>query len=191
MKVKLIHTETDPVRLSFPDVFEAVEYEAGDGKPRYNATFLVKKGGENDKRIRAAIATVADEAFGKSAQKQLAAFEGNAQKMAYLDGDLKEYDGYADHWYLSCHRKEKDGPPTIIDRNKEALTSADGKPYAGCFVNATVDIWAQVKLNPGIRASFSGVQFVRDGDAFGGGRPASTDEFDDLGVPAEGEAEYV
>ena len=49
MKLKLTN-----VRLAFPDLFEAKEFEAGDGKPRYSATFLVEPGSENDKAIRKA-----------------------------------------------------------------------------------------------------------------------------------------
>lgn len=173
------------VRLSFPDIWEAKEYEPGDGKPRFNATFLVEPGSENDAAIRSAIQAVALEEFGKKAQFELAAFEGNPQKIAYLDGNKKEYDGYKGMWYLSCHRREKDGRPTIVDRNRRPLTPADGKPYAGCYVNAFVEIYAQGGPNKGIRASFSGMQFVQDGDAFSGGAVASPEDFDDLGVPSE------
>lgn len=47
------------VRLSFPDLFKAVEFKTGDGKPRFNASFLVDPGSENDKKIKAAIAVEA------------------------------------------------------------------------------------------------------------------------------------
>lgn len=172
------------VRLSFPDLFEAVEYEKGDGKPRFNATFLVEPGSENDKAIRAAIQAEANEVFGKTAASMLKQFEGNSQKMCYLDGDTKEYDGYKGMWYIACHSKTR---PTVLDRNKSPLVAADGRPYAGCYVNASIEIYAQNTANKGIRAGLKGVQFVEDGDAFGGGAPASPDEFDDLGVPEDAE----
>ena len=179
MKVKLKH-----VRLSFPDLFQAVEYQTGDGKPRFNATFLIEPGSENDKAIRAAIKAAATETWAAKAPAMLKQFEGNSLKYCYLDGDTKEYDGYAGVWYLSAHNKTR---PLVIDRDKTPLTAADGKPYAGCYVNASVEIYAQNNENKGIRASFNGVQFVADGDAFGGGAPASPEEFEDLGVDAEGD----
>lgn len=182
MKVKL-----QKVRLSFPDIWEAVEYETGDGKPRFNATFLIEPGSENDKAIRAAIKEVAVDTWGKKADAKLKEFEGVSNKYCYLDGNTKEYEGYADRWYLSCHRREKDGRPLIIDRQRNPLTQADGKPYAGCYVNATVEIYAQEGQNQGIRASFAGIQFHSDGDAFTGNRPASADDFEDLGVPEDAE----
>ena len=177
MKVKL-----EGVRLSFPDIWEAKEYEAGDGKPRYNATFLIEPGSANDKAIRAAIKHEATEAYKAKAPAFLKQWEGNPQKFAYLDGNTKEYDGYAGMMYLSCHRKAKDGRPAIVDRAKNQLQPADGKPYAGCYVNAVVDVYAQTGPNAGIRASFSAIQFTKDGDAFSAGTPANADEFDDLGV---------
>lgn len=143
MKVKL-----KEVRLSFPDLFTAVEYQVGDGKPRFNATFLLEPGSENDKAVRAAIQAVAEEAYLKKAPALLKQWEGNSQKFCYLDGNTKEYDGYADMMYLSAHTKTK---PLVIDRNPQVkLTAQDGKPYAGCYVNASVEIYAQKEPNPGV-----------------------------------------
>ena len=39
-----------------------------------------------------------------------------------------------------------------------------------------------------IRCALVGVQFVKDGQAFGGARRATDDEFDDLEVPDDDEA---
>lgn len=178
MKVKL-----QEVRLIYPDLFTPVEYTIGDGKPRYNATFLIEPGSENDKLIKAAIKAVADEKFLKKAPANLKQWEGNPQKYCYLDGNAKEDERYTDTWVLAAHTSAKRPPaPKVIDRNKTPLTERDGKPYSGCYVNAAVEIYAQGDPNTGIRASFTIVQFVRDGDAFGAGTPTSVDEFDDLGV---------
>jgi hypothetical protein len=69
----------------------------------------------------------------------------------------------------------------VIDRDKTPLTSADGRPYAGCFVNASVELWAQDNnFGKRINASLRGVQFFKDGDAFSGGGAASDDEFDSV-----------
>ena len=83
---------------------------------------------------------------------------------------------------LSTHRPAKQGDPLIIDRDKSPLLETDGRPYAGCYVNAKVSIYAQAGDNPGIRASFSVVQFVRDGDAFAGSGKPTADEFEELAV---------
>ena len=180
MKAKL-----NKVRLSFPVLWEPKEFKTGDGKPRYSASLVVEKGSENDKIIEAAIKAAAAEKFGAKAEKMLKDMRGQKNQFCYREGDDEQYgDGML---VLACHRKAADGRPTILDRNKAPLTSADGKPYAGCYVNAVVEIYAQTGDNPGIRASFSGLQFAADGEAFGGGRPASADDFDDLGEGADAE----
>lgn len=174
------------VRLSFPDIWKAKEFKPGDGKPRYSATFLIEPGSENDKTIRAAIKAAAEETFQKKADAKLKEFDGQSNKMCYNDGNRKEYDGYEDRWYLACRSKARpkiyDRRPKNPDGSENLLTEEDGRPYAGCYVNATCSIYAQAGEHPGIRASFSGLQFVSDGDAFGaGGRQASADDFEDLG----------
>jgi len=173
------------VRLSFPDIFEATQYQ-GKGAFRYNATALVEPGSANDKAILAAIEKEAEASFGKNWKAVLNGMRNNSNKFCYLDGNLKEYDGYADMFYLAAHRRQEDGPVTVLDQNpKIVLTAADGRPYGGCYVNMLVDIYAQTGENQGIRAGLRGVQFFRDGDAFGGSRPASPDEFDDVSDGAD------
>jgi hypothetical protein len=74
----------------------------------------------------------------------------------------------------------------VVDRDRTPLTASDGKPYAGCFVNAVVELWAQDnQYGKRINASLGGVQFAADGDAFGGGGVRTeADDFDDLSVDA-------
>jgi hypothetical protein len=165
------------VRLSFPDLFDAVEFKAGDGKLRFNATFLIDPASADHKKIEEAIEAAAKEQFGVKYEKLLAGMRGNANKFCYLDGDMKDYDGYAGNFYLAAHSKIR---PTVIDADKTPLTAQDGKPYSGCYVNASVDIWAQKGENSGVRASILGVQFFRDGEPFAGGTPADPDDFDDV-----------
>lgn len=180
MKVKLQN-----VRASFLDaLFEPEEYRPGDGKPRYSGTFLVVPGSANDKAILAAIDEAGEETFKSKWKKMKEEFWGSKNQCCYLDGDRKEYDGYQGMMYVAAHSKAR---PLVIDRDRTPLTSKDGRPYAGCYVNAIVDIYVQAGENPGIRASLSGVQFFKDGEAFGGGAPASTDEFDDLADTGDGE----
>ena len=173
------------VRLSFPDLFTAVQYE-GKGPFRYNASFLIEPGSDNHKAVEVAITEAAAEKFNKKGASKIAEWKGNSNKFCYVSGDTKEYDGYQGMMVLSSHRKMEAGRPLIIDGAKNPLSEADGKPYAGCYVNASVDIYAQDGTNGGIRCGLKGVQFVRDGDAFSGSKVASPDEFDiEEGADAE------
>lgn len=165
-------------RLAFPNLFKAVQFD-GQGCFRFGANFLVEPGSDNDKAIKKAIEAAAKETWAAKAPKTLAAIVGNANKYCYLDGNNKDYDGYEDRMYLSAHRKQEQGAPAVVGLGGKGdnLTAESGKPYAGCYVNASVDIWAQDGQYPGIRCSLVGVQFVADGDAFAGS-PANAEDFD-------------
>ena len=175
------------VRLSFHDLWDPVEFKPGDGKPRYNATFLIEPGSDNAKKIEDAINTVA-QVYGKKMASNLEAWEKNTQKKCYYAGEIGGYDGWEGKMVLASHSKAK---PKILgqrprreDGSENILLPEDGRPYSGCYVNAIVSVYAQQGENPGLRSSFSGVQFHSDGEAFAGGRPASADDFDE--VPEEG-----
>lgn len=176
MKVKLSN-----VRLAFPCLFEAKTVN-GEGKPAFSACFLLDPADPQVKELNAAIETVAREKWGAKADaiiKQMRAQD----KVALHDGDLKSnYDGFPGNLYVSARSATR---PLVIDKDKSALTEPDGKPYAGCYVNASIELWAQDNnYGKRVNASLRGVQFFRDGDAFAGGGAASEDEFDDLAVGA-------
>lgn len=168
------------VRLAFPDLFTAKDYQ--DNKRfRRSATFLVEPGSENDKKIQAAISAVAKDKY-KDKEKQIEAWRQNPQKFCYTPGDLKEYDGWAGKMALTSHRYVEQGAVGVFDRKgvngkPNALAEGDGKPYAGCYVNAKVELWAQDGKNSGIRCTLVSVQFWRDGDAFSSGSRPSADDF--------------
>lgn len=171
-------------RLSFPDLFEPRPFKPGD-TPKYKATFLVPKGSQQEKAIEEAILAVAKEKWPKDHLKVLNSIRGNANKFCFQDGDNKSHDGYEGMMAFSANNKAR---PGVFDRDKSPLTKDDGRPYAGCYVNGVVEIFAYDNSGNGISASLSGVQFVKDGPAFSGGRPATADDFDDLGVDDEEEA---
>jgi hypothetical protein len=199
MKVKLTN-----VRIAFiNNLRTAAEFEAGDGKFRYSATFLVEKGSANDKAIEAAIKAVAVEGWAKKADAMLESFRNNANKFCYQNGDLKDFDGFEGNMYIAAHRKRDDGrpllldnvadpetgkPARLVDTNGEWLPGKEGRIYAGCYVNATIDIYAQTKNNPGIRCGLMGVQFHAPGDSFSGASRANEDDFE-AAAPAEAEDE--
>lgn len=177
MKLKLTN-----VRLAFPSLFEAKAVN-GEGEPRFSASFLLDPADPQVKTLNAAIDAVAKEKWGAKTEailKQLRATD----KVALHDGDLKsQYDGFPGMLYVSAANKVR---PLVIDADKSQLAPSDGRPYAGCYVNASIELWAQDNnYGKRVNASLRGVQFFRDGDAFAGGGAASEDEFDSV---AEGAA---
>lgn len=163
------------VRLSFPTLW-APERVAEDSDPAYSASFLMERGSEQEAATKAVIEAGGTEKWGKdwpAIKRQLLAQD----RMCLHDGDLKTYDGYAGMSYVSARSKVR---PLVVDRRKNPLTEADGVPYAGCYVNASLDVWAMSnQYGKRICATLLGVQFVRDGVAFGGGG-GSLNDFDEI-----------
>lgn len=149
-----------------------------DSKPAISSTFLIAKGSANDKIMQKAITEALDAKFGVKAEKVRKTIEGNSQKMCVQDGDDSEYDGFEGHWSVRAKSKVK---VTVIDRNRQPVTESSGTIYAGCHVNVILEFYGYDDPHNGLTASLKGVQFVRDGEAFGGGRPAKVEDFDDLG----------
>lgn len=169
------------VRLSFPSLFEPEVYKPGD-QPKYKATFLIPKGGEVHKKLEAAAIAALEAKYpgkGLLLRKQIA---GNNNKCCIQDGDLSEYEGYAGHVAVSAKNAAR---PRILDTDTSPLTAQDGRPYAGCYVHASIEFFAYDQQGKGLSASLRGVQFVRHGDAFCGGGIASAEEFDSLEVEGD------
>ena len=176
MKLKLSN-----LRLAFPALFEAKTVN-GEGKPAFSAALLIDPTDPQVKAINAAIDSVAKEKWGAKGDSVYKALEAT-DKTCLHDGDSKaEYDGFEGNLYVSSRAKIR---PSVFDGQRSPLTEADGKPYSGCYVNASIELWAQDNsYGKRINAQLRGVQFLRDGDAFaGGGKAADADEFDEIGVP--------
>ena len=102
-------------------------------------------------------------------------------RLCLHDGATKaSYQGFEGNLFVSSSSKLR---PSVFDRNRVPLQPDDGKPYSGCYVNASIELWPQDSKQYGkrINAQLRGVQFVADGDAFAAGSAASDDEFEDLG----------
>ncbi len=164
------------VRLAFCDLFVAKDFN-NDGKFKFGSTLLFEPGSDNEVKMREAINAVAREQWKAKAKGELVALE-KKDRTCLHDGADKDYDGFDGMLYVNATNTIR---PTIVDQRKAPLVEADGKPYAGCYANAIIDVWAQDnQWGKRINASLSGVQFVKDGEAFAGGKAASIDEFDEI-----------
>jgi len=171
-------------RLSFPDAFEAVQFQ-GQGPFQYRATFLVPSDSKQKKEIDAAIRQVALDKWGAKAEAILKQAQAT-QKICFTDGDTKAYNGYAGNWALVATRNIDAGKPAIVDRGRRPISATDGIIYSGCYVNGTVELWAQDNsFGKTVRATLINIQFVKDGESFGGAAPATADGLDDLAFEEE------
>jgi len=174
------------VRLAFPNLFEPTTVN-GEGKPRYSATLIIPADHPQLAEIRAKQEAVAKDKWRDKAAAILRGLE-KQDKIALHDGDTKtKYDGFPGNFFISAAAQEN-AAPTVIDRDRSPLSSKSGRPYPGCYVNASIELWVQDNAyGQRINAQLRGIQFYRDGDSFSAGRPADADEFEDVAEGAEAE----
>lgn len=172
-------------RIAFADgVFEASP-PANDpkGKAKYNCALILPANHKQLDELHAIELELCkehdwkDKSKGDAVHKLLA----KTDKLAVHEGDTKpNYDGFEGNYFLS---PSNDVRPTVMNGvTREPITKADGTIYSGCIVNCKVEIWVQDNSwGKRVNATLLGVQFVRDGDAFGAGSPpANPDDFPEL-----------
>lgn len=185
MKVKV-----NNVRLAFPKLFEPKAVGTGQDK-YYAAAFPIEPGSANQKALDDALVAVANEKWGAKGPTILAAIREKGdlgfQHKPLRDKNGEVYDGFQDMFALNASLNAKKGKPGVFDKFADPATGKaraitdpnEGKPYAGCYVNVTIDLWAQDnQFGRKINAQLVAVQFWNDGDAFAGGGRPSADDFD-------------
>ena len=165
--------ELNNVRLSFPVFYTPRSFAPGQ-TPKYQGTFLLdpsdKGHAKTIKIIKKEAKRIVMEQFGeipKGLKKQFGLAKDNETKA--------EYDGYQDMFYVSCSNTTA---PVLADRDTKKLDEADNKFYAGCFVNTVITLWCQDHPvgGKGVNCNLRIVQFLKDGEPFGGNAPAKIDE---------------
>ena len=177
------------VRIAFPKLFEAKK--VGDGETKYySVAGVIEPNSANAKALDAAMLEAATIKWEKKAADILKKLVDDGKvgfkKKPLTSGDGDVYDGFDGMWSVNASRREDKGAVLVLDRDKSPLNERSGKPYAGCYCNLLVSVWAQDNANGRrINIELKGVQFVKDGDAFGSSAPANPDAFDDLGAEEE------
>lgn len=172
------------VRLSFPKLWNPEQYN-GKGAFNYSASFLIEKDSANYKAVMAHALEALNAKFPGKGAALLKSIQGNNNRCCIVDGDTTDYAGHAGH--ISVRAKSKTRP-LVIDANRAPLAEADGKPYAGCYVNAQVEFFGyDTEGSKGLSAGLVAVQFAKDGDSFGGGSVGNVDDFDDVSSGSDAE----
>jgi len=187
MILKLKH-----VRIAFCQHLHTAGSSIAGEKPKFSATFLIPK--DDAAQVQQISAVIKAEAVNKWGGKADALLKTLAadNRICFKDGEAKaQYDGFAGMFYIAASNKIK---PSLFDIDKTELAESSGKPYAGCYVDAVIEIWAQDnQFGKRINAQLKGVRFVEDGDAFTGTGVANADDFDDIAVGGNGNsvADYL
>ena len=158
------------VRLSFPNLFTPKSIEEGK-EPKYSANFLLNKGtqGKQVREIQAAIVFVTSGKWPKGAPKTIKTCLKEA-------ADKEEYAGYdEEHMVLNTSSTRR---PPVVNKDLSPITESDGILYPGCYVNATVRLFAfeHPVGGKGTSCEILAVQFARDGESLGGFTPVDIEE---------------
>jgi hypothetical protein len=158
------------VRLSFPSLFKKAVFDGKEGK--YEATALLSK--EEHKAVIAKIESIIDAECKEAKIKR-----PTPDKLCLKDGDTIDYAGYENCFSLKASNNKR---PTVINRDKSPIVEEDDVLYAGCYVNMVVDFWVQNNgFGKRVNANLLGIQFVKDGEAFGAGSDSNvSDDFDEI-----------
>lgn len=177
MKRVKLFGRTSFLRIAKPEKFQ------GTGEPRFSGNLILESNGPDHKKALAAMRAAAAEKWGEDKAEAAMKSLIKAQKTALVDGDTKpDLDGYAGNVVVQAHAKANE-PPTLVATENGINIALDretqNRIYSGCYVNAIIEFWAQDnQWGKRINAQLCGLQFVKDGEAFSGGRPAGTDDFD-------------
>lgn len=176
------------VRCAFLKVFKA-EAVKGSDKKTFGGSFLLDPTDPQVAAINKAINETAKEKWGAKADAILKQMRA-ADKVCLHDGATKaQYDGFDGMLFVSATSPTR---PLALNRDKTPVTEEDGTLYSGCYVNASIELWAQDNdFGKRVNAQLGGVQFVRDGDHFGAGSAADENDFDDLGEGADTEDDVI
>lgn len=174
------------VLLSFEHLFTPTA-SVDDGPKKYKANFLIDpesvSGKKNIKAIRKAIAEVEEETFGKTG------LEYKEGRCSFIEGEKcisqktdEPYEGYEGMWVVKASNPKR---PSVFDRDGETpLAEDDDKIFSGCIVNTIVRFWGtkdKKKGGKGLFCTLEGVQYVKEGERFGGGSKVKAGTFANLG----------
>ena len=174
------------VRLSFPNLHVARAFRNEENAVKtFSCTLLLdpQRDREQMKTLQDAVENAMKDIDLKH-QAHPVLGEGESQ-IDKKTGEVVQ--GYEGMWFLKCKRGEDQGPPAVYDRYKRTVSPENNnldQVYAGCYVNAQVDITSFTNPKHGgfVRANILGMKFAADGDSFGGGakRPGADElSFDD------------
>ena len=159
-------------RLSFPSLFNRAKFDGVETK--FEGTLLLDKDKDAEQiaQINKRIENFLKEKFPAGAPKSV-------KITVFTDGSTKDYDGYENAMAFKGTSNKR---ITVVDRDRTPLIEEDGKPQAGDYVNAIVDLWYSDHPKGGkqVLGNLMGVQFVKEGERFGA-EGAGADDFDDLG----------
>lgn len=174
------------VRVSYPSIF--VPKAIRGGEPKYNITLMFDKGDKEQmiclEKLRDSVQGVLEEKWPDKNRRPGIPVMGHSRS-CIKDGNtarnqedillLEENPEYEGHYIIRVNDKNK---PAVMDREMEVIIDTS-IIYGGCYCKVNVNAYAYDSGgNRGVTFGLNGVQFIKDGDSFGEGRPKVENMFE-------------
>ena len=166
-------------RANFVSLFEARE-NPFNSKRNYEVTAMFPKDSEAHKTILKAMQEAAKQKWGEKAESIYKKALGSTNTR------MIQEDEKTGLMRIVCRRKETDGMPAVVDGRLQNIAPNAGKPRSGDECAFRVSVYAYDQNgSKGFTNTLLGVQFIKEGEPFGGAPVASAEGFEKI----EGEDE--
>lgn len=162
---------TPTFRLSYPKLFKPDAM--GESKPSYSIEMLFDKKTTKLIDLQRPLFEAATAKWGADKTKwpkglQLAVKDGDKPR----DNEDAPAESRRGMWVVKASRLAEFGKPHVVDRERNPILN-EADIYPGCYARATLSAstWEYMKKY-GVRFNLLGVQFVKNGVALGGLKPA-------------------
>ena len=182
---------TPPVRVSYTNAVFTPRAITPGADPKYSIVLLFDKSNKEQmaclKALHAAAQAAHDEKWPDKTKAPRIPIIGH-DKSCIKDAD-KNADGqgvplaeknpeYAGHYIIRAGSKSR---PVVVDQNRQELLDKEAV-YGGCWCKVNINPYAYSGTeNKGVTFGLNGVQFWKDGERFGSGRPRVEDMFEAAG----------
>lgn len=166
-----------PCRLSYTHVFEKYSPD-GDGAGKFMTNVLIDK---SEKKTIEAIKGAIEAAKKAAVVSKWGGKEPKKIDLPLRDGDDKDDDVYADHFYLNAKSNTR---PGIVDKKKVPIVDEE-EIYSGVWAIVSVTFYGyDVSGNKGIACGLNNIMKFKDDDHLGG-RVSAESDFGGLGLDDE------
>lgn len=161
-----------PCRLSYTHVFDKYSPN-GDGDGKFMTNILIPK---SEKKTIDAINEAVEAAKKAAVVAKWSGKEPKKLELPLRDGDDKDDELYAEHFYLNAKSNTR---PGIIDRKKVAIVDEE-EIYSGVWAIMSVTFYGyDVNGNRGIACGLNNIMKFKDDDHLGG-RVSAESDFSDI-----------
>lgn len=158
-----------PCRLSYTHVFSKYNPDGDDKNAKYMTNILIPK---SEKETVEAIKKAIETAKNAGVVSKWGGKEPKKLDLPLRDGDDKDDDVYADHYYINAKCSTR---PGIVDRSKAPIVDEE-EMYSGVWAIASVTFYAyDTNGNRGIACGLNNLMKFKDDEKLGGRASAEND----------------